>query len=255
MLDRDHELTWPGHRDRLGRQLPVRRLREPRRAGGQADLLVHRQQSSWQVVGVAVERRADAAAVAAPGVDAFLDRDGGDQQADHGVQPPGAGDRVAEQADQQRAGEIGAEDVLAALALGRGRADLVGDPLLGDPQQRHRDQAEHGQQHAEDADVGALVAEQGAHRLEGDVGREQEELDRDELLGALLGRLGEHARAGEAPDDDHAGEALDHGVQAEADERDRSRPGCRPASATKPSTLIAPSDSQDSHRTRRASSR
>jgi hypothetical protein len=33
----------------------------------------------------------------------------------------------------------------------------------------------------------------------------------------------EDALAGEAPDDDHAGEALDGRVQAEADERDRAR--------------------------------
>ena len=82
--------------------------------------------------GVAVERGADAAALAAPRLDAFLDGDGGDQQPDDRVEPPGAGDRVAGQADQQRAGEVGAEHVLAALALGGGRADLLGDALLGD---------------------------------------------------------------------------------------------------------------------------
>ena len=53
-------------------------------------------------------------------------------------------------------------------------------------------------------------------------GREDEELDGDELLGAVLGGLGQHARAGEAPDDDHAGEPLDRRVQAEADQRDRA---------------------------------
>ena len=54
----------------------------------------------------------------------------------------------------------------------------------------------------------------------GDVGGEQEECDRDEPLGALLGVLGESAGAGEAPDHDDRGEALDRGVEAEAEQRD-----------------------------------
>ena len=66
-----------------------------------------------------------------------------------------------------------------------------------------------------------LAADQRADGLDADVRREEEELDRDELLGSLLGGLGHHARAGEAPDDDHAGEPFDGGVEAEADERDR----------------------------------
>ena len=37
-----------------------------------------------------------------------------------------------------------------------------------------------------------------------------------------LGGRGEHPLAGEAPDDDHAREALDRAVEAEADERDRA---------------------------------
>src|SRR4051794_28649717 len=52
---------------------------------------------------------------------------------------------------------------------------------------------------------------------------EKEELHRDELLRALLGAAGEHPLAREAPDDDHAGEALDRAVQTEADEDDRRR--------------------------------
>ena len=55
-----------------------------------------------------------------------------------------------------------------------------------------------------------------------DVGGEQEECDRDEPLGALLGVLGESAGAGEAPDHDDRGEALDHGVKAETEQRDRA---------------------------------
>jgi hypothetical protein len=47
------------------------------------------------VDGEPVERRADAAAFPAPGLHAFLDRDGRDQQADERVEPPRADDRVA----------------------------------------------------------------------------------------------------------------------------------------------------------------
>ena len=39
--------------------------------------------------------------------------------------------------------------------------------------------------------VGALAADQRADRLDGDVRRQQEELDCDELLRALLGGVGE----------------------------------------------------------------
>ena len=48
------------------------------------------------------------------------------------------------------------------------------------------------------------------------------ELDCHQLLRSGLGGLGEHAGAGEAPDDDYAREALDRAVDAEADQRDRA---------------------------------
>ena len=65
-----------------------------------------------------------------------------------------------------------------------------------------------------------LAVDEGADGVLGDVGGEQEEGDRDEPLGALLGVLGESAGAGEAPDDDDRREALDRGVEAEAEQRD-----------------------------------
>jgi cytochrome P450 len=54
-----------------------------------------------------------------------------------------------------------------------------------------------------------------------DIGGEEEELDGDELLRALLGCMGEDTMAGEAPNDDEARHALDAGIEAEADEGDR----------------------------------
>jgi hypothetical protein len=69
-----------------------------------------------------VERRADAAPLAAPRLGAFVDGDARDQQADQGVEPPREEHGVADQADEQRAGEVRAEDVLAPLPFCRRRA-------------------------------------------------------------------------------------------------------------------------------------
>jgi hypothetical protein len=74
-----------------------------------------------------------------------------------------------------------AEHVLAALALGRGRSDLLRDALFGDAEQRHGDQAPDRERHPGRADVGVLAAGECAHGLERDVRSEQEELDGNEL--------------------------------------------------------------------------
>jgi hypothetical protein len=42
------------------------------------------------------------------------------------------------------------------------------------------------------------------------------------LLGAPFGGCGERAGAGEAPDDDQAGDSFDRRVESEADERNRA---------------------------------
>src|SRR6476661_8550205 len=101
----------------------------------------------------AVEGRADAAAVAAPGFETFLDGDAGDQQSDDRIEPPGAERGIADQTYEQRAGEVGAEHVLAPLPLRRRRPDLVGEALLGDPEHRHGDQAEDRQSDSDRAHV------------------------------------------------------------------------------------------------------
>src|SRR3954451_8478772 len=62
-----------------------------------------------------VERRADAATVAAPGLGTLLDRNPGDQESDDRVEPPRPERRVAEKADEQRAGKVRTKDVLAPL--------------------------------------------------------------------------------------------------------------------------------------------
>src|SRR5829696_3643407 len=133
------------------------------------------------------ERVADAAALATPRLATLLDGDRDDQQADGGVEPPGAGERVAQQTQQQRAGEIGAEHVLPPFSLGRSRSELLREPLLGDAEQRHQDDARDREPDADPALVGPFAADQRPQRLDRDVGSEQEELDRDELLRARLG--------------------------------------------------------------------
>ena len=72
------------------------------------------------------------------------------------------------------------------------------------------------------ARLGTVALDKRPDRLEADVGREEEELDRHKLLRAPLGGVAEEAVAREPPDDDRAREALDRRVDAEADERDRA---------------------------------
>src|SRR5512133_2636626 len=94
-----------------------------------------------------------AAALAAPGVAPLLDRDAGDEQADGWVEPPGAGDGVAEQPEQECAGEVGAEHVLPSLAGGGGGSEAHREALLGDAEERHEDERADGQADADPARV------------------------------------------------------------------------------------------------------
>src|SRR5215208_4746132 len=142
------------------------------------------------LAGARGERWGDAAAVAAPRFAAFLDGERGDQEADDGVEPPAADERVAERSEQQRAGEICAEHVLAPLALGRRRAELLGVALLGDPKVGHHDHARGGERDPEPAHLWVLAGDERPDGLQAHVRGEQEELDRDQLSGARLGSLG-----------------------------------------------------------------
>jgi hypothetical protein len=64
-----------------------------------------------------------AAALATPDLASLADRGAGDQKRGERVQPPPAEERIAGQAEEDRAGEIGADQVLRALAVrvSRGR--------------------------------------------------------------------------------------------------------------------------------------
>ncbi len=72
-----------------------------------------------------------------------------------------------------------------------------------------------------------MAGYESPNRLDGDVGRKDEELHRDELLRAPLGRLGEGATAPETPNDDHACRALYRAVDAESDQGDAARTDSR----------------------------
>ena len=65
-------------------------------------------------------------------------------------------------------------------AAGRGGADLVGDALLGDAEDRHDDHAGGRQPDAEQRLLGPVAVDQRPHRFEPDLRGEQEELQRDE---------------------------------------------------------------------------
>jgi hypothetical protein len=75
-----------------------------------------------------------AAALAAPGLEAFPGRHTGDQQCGDRVEPPPAEEGVPGEADEDGAGEVRAEEVLGALAVGGCRAERRSKALLGDPE-------------------------------------------------------------------------------------------------------------------------
>ena len=87
----------------------------------------------------AVERGGDAAALAAPCLAPSLTATAAISSPTPGSSHHAPSEALPSRPTQQRAGEVGAEHVLAALALGGGRAELVGEALLGDPEQRHED--------------------------------------------------------------------------------------------------------------------
>jgi hypothetical protein len=84
-------------------------------------------------------------------------------------------------------------------ALGRRRAELVGDALLGDPEVGHHHEARGAQGDPEPAGVGTLALDQRGRRLVADVRGEDEELDRHELLGARFGSRGRFTQCPQSP--------------------------------------------------------
>lgn len=163
-----------------------------------------------------------AAAFTAPGLATFVDCEGGDRERDRWVGPPESEGGVDHEAREDSCGEVGAEHVLGALSAGGRGAELQADALLGAAERGHED-AGGREADAEPAGGGVSAGDQGAKRVLGDVGGEQEEADCDELLRALLGLGGEVPAAREAPDHDDRCKGFDSGIQAEAQQRDGAR--------------------------------
>src|SRR5438128_935754 len=122
------------------------------------------------------------AALAAPALAALPHRQTGDKQRGKRVEPPKAKQCVSEEADQDSAGEVGAEDVLCPLAGGRSRSESGSKPELCATEQRHQDQAADGELDTEVTRLGLGVHEQLVKRVADHVGDEQPDADRDRLL-------------------------------------------------------------------------
>ena len=127
-----------------------------------------------------------AAVLAAPGLPAFPDRDRGDGQGGSRVQPPPPQQAVGEQAGQNRGCEVCAEQVLRPFAGGGAGPQASPEPLLGHAQRRHQEQAADGERDPHRGRLRPMLGEQVPDGLDGDIGREQPEADRDRLLRPLL---------------------------------------------------------------------
>jgi hypothetical protein len=96
---------------------------------------------------------------------------------------------VPEQTCEHRDGEVAAEDVLRAFAVRGPGAERVRELRLHTTQQRHADRARRDEDDSEHARVGLRPGPELGDRLVGDVGGEQEELDRHYPMCSRL-RLG-----------------------------------------------------------------
>jgi hypothetical protein len=72
--------------------------------------------------------------------------------------------------------------------LGGDGSHALADALLGDADRGHEHERADRQPDPDPACIGVLAAGEVAHRLDGDVGSKDEELDRDETLGAPVRR-------------------------------------------------------------------
>src|SRR5438132_6265503 len=163
------------------------------------------------------------APLAFPALAPLLDGESSNGESGGRVKPPQPEQRVPEQADQDGGRQVRAKNVLRSLAGGRGRSERRAEAVLDPSQQRHQQQAAHGQADAEIARLRLGRGEKLVHRLRDDVRDEQPEADRDQLLRPALGSLRERARPREAPDHDHARHALDSRADAERLQSNRAR--------------------------------
>ena len=134
------------------------------------------------VVGTWLARAA--AGSASPGPASFHHRPARDPERDHAVQPPGAPQRVGGQPGEHRRGQVGAQQVLASLSRGGRGAQPGADPPLGHPESGLENGRSRSEHEPDNAGLGPVPGRQRPDRIDRDVRREQEEADRDQLLGA-----------------------------------------------------------------------
>jgi hypothetical protein len=128
-----------------------------------------------------------AAVVALPGLSSFVNGECGNEQSDCWVEPPQSEEGVGEQAEKRGGGEVGAEQVLAAFALGGVGVNAGADASLRDAERWHDDQAGDGQADTEPTGAGLVLVDQRVDCVAGDIGGEEEKGDGDGLLRALFG--------------------------------------------------------------------
>lgn len=97
--------------------------------------------------------------------------------------------------------------------LGDLPARPAADAPLCPSEQRHHDKARRSERDPDDALLWVRAVYECADGLERNVGSQDEELNRYQLLGAFLCVVRQRPPAREPPDDDHAGEALDRRVE------------------------------------------
>jgi hypothetical protein len=166
---------------------------------------------------VAVEVQGCAAGLAAQRLPTFPDRDDGDAEGDDRVGPRPAERGVEYEPEQHGGGQVGAEQSLLGVRDCAGRSQLAAGAALRPGQERHDHDADRDEHDSHGGVLGLVPADQGAQRLNGDVGSEGEERAGDDPQRNLLPALG--VRAGELPGHRGGGADLDHRVESEPDQR------------------------------------
>ena len=134
------------------------------------------------------------------------------------VGPRPAEQAVEQQPDQQHRRQVGAQQGLLGVGDRRQRAEFAAGAALRPGQDRHDDQADGGQH---DPDGGVLRfadPEQRPDRVDGDVGGQAEERERDDpqrdLLARLRGRVPANCQATAAAEDTSMTESRPNPISA-----------------------------------------
>ena len=115
------------------------------------------------------------------------------RETDEGIEPPPAEQSVGGQAEQDGAGEVGAQEILDTFAGGGAGVQATAQPLFGDAQPRHDRDGHRGQRDPEPAGSGVAAGDELVDRLDGDVRGQEPERDRDRPSRPCLG-VGDNVR-------------------------------------------------------------